>query len=1848
MSTKARTPAQPLHLRGQELGPATPPATQAVTVTSARRVLPGGVARDAAAPPVAVMPDELVRVEYENGIKLWMRADDLLRERGRLSTSRAAGGAEVYDLDTAPRAGLNAEGGGTRGVLGLGIKLLEFFGVDVAASVAGQLAGAFELRQLKGNAPDLYRCTLAPGAALQLLDAAATPPAKTPLLLFLHGTMSSFGGSFGDLQADGPSNAGDAGAPARDARAALHKTYGDNIFSFEHLTLTQSPIRNALDLITRLPADAELHLVSHSRGGLVGELLCLAERDRSSDPLATGLIDTLFAEDRTLEQQIGLLPLPDDDIKARAKARAADAADLRALLAALDAKRVRVRRFVRVACPARGTTLASGRLDRWLSVIDVLAGNGLFGQTADFLLAVMKKRTDPRTMPGIEAMMPGSAVTRLLQLPGLVTQADLSVIAGDIEGDSLWRKLKLLATDWFYGSEHDLVVNTGSMSGGLRRADQRARWLMDRGPQVNHFRYFSNATSLRWLVSGLLRADGASGGFSPFEQARTEEPRWRSAVARSRSGSTPRPIVVVIPGTMGTELKVGDSRVWLSYWSLLRGGLADIGWGAADVMPIDLLDDFYGPLLEHLARDHRVEVFPYDWRRSVRDSAKALTKLLADLVVEAERTQQPLHICAHSMGGLVARTAIADTEGDPGAKVPPGQATWQRMGQLPGGSRLLMLGTPNHGSHEAVRWLTGLNPTQAKLTLLDLRHGTNDIIDIVRRYPGMAELLPFEKGAEPFGRLQTWVDLKQSAAAGFPLIDKATLDDAAMSWQTLLQAKPDLDRMRYVAGCARATVVGYQVAPDSGEPGPRRIDWLASGEGDGTVSWASGRLGDLPMWYAPDTAHDELCSNADDRRVFRGYVDLLAGGRTDQLPASPPANARDATGPAGTFVLPALPPCDDLPDEAAVRGLGFSGARRRTRRAAAAAPVITVTVRHADLAYARHAVMVGHYEGDTIVSAEAALDGRLGLALSRRRALGLYPGAHGSQAVFFNDDPRRSPLGAVVVGLGTVGELVAARLQSNVRDAMLEYALRLVQRPDAQAQVASGGPQRIAAGLSCLLVGSGGAGLSVRESIEAILRAAVEANRRLETTQYDSRVLITGLEFIELYEDMAIAAARAVEATTLAGELREVLCFAPAELTEGPGRRKRRWVDSDRSWDQRIEITENVGQGVLSFNVATNRARANDEVATGQLKLAELFVARASASAVADPEVASTLFELLLPSTFKASAPDQRDMVLVVDERSARFPWELLEDRWSHNGLPLAIEAGIVRQFRTAVGELRPVQATLNTALVIGNPDLEGDPVFPDLPGARNEAGVVRDLLRSQAAAADVVDLIDAKATAIVSALHRKSWRVLHLAGHGEHAYQATPQDQPVSGMVIGRNLFLTPGDVAQMRTMPELVFINCCHLGKTQGPPDTTHFGQLAANLGAQFIGNGVRAVVCAGWAVDDEAALTFARTFYTELFAGRPFRAAVKAARRETHERHPDRNTWGAYQCYGDPGWRLERNDGDSPRAAEPPYVSPREMLADLDNLAESARVQSRQDRLSDDAVASAQQAAVAAVLQRVPPAASQAWLARADVAAAVGFAYMEAMLFAEADEWLERALSAHDGDCPVRAVEQAANIRVRMAALDLAALRKRGDVSAAELNAVAERIEATIRELDFINERATTPERLHLLGGACKRLAWVRRESAPRVQALLDMARYYRRALDHRGGDDGYAMSNWGVACLLLQHLAPDIGAGDWHGALDELVGRQIERNQARLAAEPDFWAAAGQADLTLVRLLLASHDMAACRQQGEIAAEGYRDALARGASLRQASTLREHLDFLIELTEDWPEAVGLALQAARSAL
>ena len=139
-------------------------------------------------------------------------------------------------------------------------------------------------------------------------------------------------------------------------------------------------------------------MVGYSRGGLGGELLCRGRLDGR---------DAFDAAEIKLIEAAG------------------QRAALMALGADLDRARPSVDRFVRVGSPARGTTLASDRLDRWLNFVLGALGHGLgviasplAGEVYDlitaFLLAVIKQRADAATIPGLEAMIPGSPMINCL------------------------------------------------------------------------------------------------------------------------------------------------------------------------------------------------------------------------------------------------------------------------------------------------------------------------------------------------------------------------------------------------------------------------------------------------------------------------------------------------------------------------------------------------------------------------------------------------------------------------------------------------------------------------------------------------------------------------------------------------------------------------------------------------------------------------------------------------------------------------------------------------------------------------------------------------------------------------------------------------------------------------------------------------------------------------------------------------------------------------------------------------------------------------------------------------------------------------------------------------------------------------------------------------------------------------------------------------------------------------------------------------------------------------------------------------------------------------------------------
>ena len=472
--------------------------------------------RDAAVVEIPdARPDDLVELHFDDGAVV-VTTYQQLRDRVADASGQRSG-----DTDTIP-AVLNL-GATERGAGTVALRLLRVFRVDPVPAIAN-LATAKAISVIEGQldgTPGLYR--LRPDGTLgSRIEATLDAPEK-PALILLHGTASSttgsFSGLFGDRIADGL-------RPSSEWRK-LRDRYGDRIFALEHHTLSESPALNALELARLLPVGAEVHLVSHSRGGLIGELLC---RGGFSDAQLK-----VFRRDE------------------REKTVPGELAMLVELGEELARKQLRVERFVRVACPAAGTLLASDRLDLFLSVLLSVLKHAATGAEPAFalleatLLEVARRRARPEDLPGLEAQRPESPYAHFLNRQQDSVDHDLAVIAGDLRRGNVLQSLRAFAGYGFFWQKNDLVVHTRAMYAGLPRKESWVSYHEAAG--VTHFTYFREALSRARLLAALTRA-----------KRRMRRPGSSRCRRRSRSSRSPRSAAATMGSRRAPRARCSSSR----------------------------------------------------------------------------------------------------------------------------------------------------------------------------------------------------------------------------------------------------------------------------------------------------------------------------------------------------------------------------------------------------------------------------------------------------------------------------------------------------------------------------------------------------------------------------------------------------------------------------------------------------------------------------------------------------------------------------------------------------------------------------------------------------------------------------------------------------------------------------------------------------------------------------------------------------------------------------------------------------------------------------------------------------------------------------------------------------------------------------------------------------------------------------------------------------------------------------------------------------------------------------------------------------------------------------------------
>lgn len=881
---------------------------------------------------------------------------------------------------------------------------------------------------------------------------------------------------------------------------------------------------------------------------------------------------------------------------------------------------------------------------------------------------------------------------------------------------------------------------------------------------------------------------------------------------------------------------------------------------------------------------------------------------------------------------------------------------------------------------------------------------------------------------------------------------------------------------------------------------------------------------------------------------------------------------------------------------------------------------VRVSVSHGNLAFTGNAVMVGHYQGDTIVSAEAHLDRIMDGRLRARHGLGLYPGEDDTAEAFLN--PKRQPGGAIIIGLGEVGQLSPGKLMRAVSRGVRAYAITLDEHCAAATQT------RPPAGIAALLVGTNAGGVSLEDSVTAILRGVAHALQSLQEQGFEERVVIEELELIELFEDRAIHAVHALDRARNDPDISRSFQIEPSLTVNSiTGGLRRAFYAEEDLWWQRLAITENRA-GRLGFNVLTDRARSEVYLQQSQRTLADQLISEMVATT--DPtgdEVAVTLFEMLVPNDIKENAPDRRDMVLVLNEEAARYPWEMMrerprQDRGVKETKPISVQAGMIRQLQVKQFRDRVVMARGQDALVIGNPPTP----FVDLPGAENEAREVDRLLRAGGYRSFPLLGADATGSAIMKALYARDYRIIHLAGHGVYDL---PQESAVSceccgadkivnkisGMVIGHNQYLTPAQLVQMRAVPELVFVNCCHLGMVENVDEKLagYPPKLAANIATELIRMGVKAVVAAGWEVSDLAAQKFASTFYSEMFAGVSFGEAVLVARKAVFHDHPKINTWGAYQCYGDHAFSLSQTAGRSTASHKPPrFAAPVEIITRLDNIAQRAGT-------ADDQLMADLKQEIAYIDERIPT----EWRGLGGVLASLGRAYGELQEFEKAVGYYQKALEDEKAPCPTRSAEQLWNLKARRAV----------EVGKTDLAAAEEMIKSAEQQIGALNAAiGESAERLSLLGNIAKSEAMVAFTAEGKKKALQKMAAQYKQAYERGRNFDPYPYTNELTATVLLSMF--DAGGEVTETTLQDIAKqRQAARDRQQCAPFPDFWRAVVLADYQLLNHL-AARDLE--EHVEEVVAE-YLEVKKCIGSPREFRFVIEHLDFLVNIIEAAPDEV-----------
>ena len=375
-----------------------------------------------------------------------------------------------------------------------------------------------------------------------------------------------------------------------------------------------------------------------------------------------------------------------------------------------------------------------------------------------------------------------------------------------------------------------------------------------------------------------------------------------ATASRSRFTTPSKGRVVVIHGIMGSELSnfeslaaIDSSKIWVHYWRIFRGWFerlvlnSDGQTSPYNVRATGIMQDYYGELLlQLLIKNWDAQHFWFDWRKDINTSAQELNAKINGWF----GTDTPVHIVAHSMGGVVSQAFIKNYP-------QRWKSMWDQQSNGARGGRLVMLGTPTYGAFIVPQVITGLEPMLRKLAFVDASHDLRGILDIANTFPGSYQMLPspfIKRNGDPdwFERMKR---LYRSELYGDLRVPQQHLSNA-LNFQEKLQYVDQPERMIYVAGYNRKTLSDLRDPSDVRSADAYDVTKLGDGRVTHELGIPRGKdNSQIANVFYLDETHAELPRN---KTVISVMDELLEKGTTAnaELKTTVPTGLRAAKTPA--------------------------------------------------------------------------------------------------------------------------------------------------------------------------------------------------------------------------------------------------------------------------------------------------------------------------------------------------------------------------------------------------------------------------------------------------------------------------------------------------------------------------------------------------------------------------------------------------------------------------------------------------------------------------------------------------------------------------------------------------------------------------------------------------------------------------------------------------------------------------------------------------------------------------------------------------------------------------------------